>query len=139
MRTQTFPGRLSTLALIAALVLTARPGPAQEVIATADASAGQPAPLLSYGVDQIIQLSQANVSEATIVNFIRSSGSSYGLDANQIVYLKQQGVSDTVINTMLSQPKPAQVAVAQPAAATATANVNIYTQPQTASYEVPPI
>jgi hypothetical protein len=143
MKTQTFSGLFSTLTLAVALVLAARTVPAQEVTATATSSAGQPAPLLSYGVDQIIQLSRAKVSEATIINYIVNSRSSYGLDANQIVYLKQQGVSDTVINVMLNQPRPTVTAAAQPAAATAsstaTATVNINTQPEAMYYQVAPI
>ncbi|HVU26479.1 MAG TPA: hypothetical protein VHG71_01940 [Verrucomicrobiae bacterium] len=61
------------------------------------------APQLSYGVPQILQLSQAKVSDNTIVTYIQNSGNSYGLDANQIIYLRQQGVSDTVLNAMLNQ------------------------------------
>jgi hypothetical protein len=141
MKTQTSFDWFSTLSLAATLVLAADSIPAQEITATATAATAQPAPLLSYGVDQIIQLSQAKVSEATIVNFIQNSGSSYGLDANQIVYLKQQGVSDNVINTMLSQPHLTSVAAPPPPpSATATATVNVYnTQPETAAYQVPPI
>ncbi len=45
------------------------------------------------------------MSDDTIVNYIRNSGNSYGMDASQIIYLKQQGVSETVINTMLNQPR----------------------------------
>jgi hypothetical protein len=99
------------LTLTAVLALAARNVAAQ----VSTASAAQTAPVqLSYGVAQIIQLSKANVSEGTIVNYILNSGSTYGLDANQIVYLKQQGVSDSVINTMLSQPR--QVVQTAPAA-----------------------
>lgn len=141
MKTQTFSGLFPTLTLAVALVLAARTVPAQE--ATATARAGQPAPLLSYGVDQIIQLSRAKVGDDTIVNFIRNSGSSYGLDANQIVYLKQQGVSDTVINVMMSQPRLMQTAAAPAAVATAsstaTATVNVNGQPETTYYQVAPI
>jgi uncharacterized membrane protein YgcG len=67
----------------------------------------QTAPQLSYGVPQVLQLSQAKVSDSTIIAYIQNSGNSYGLDANQIIYLRQQGVSDAVINTMLTQPKNA--------------------------------
>jgi len=103
MKTRTASGLFLALNLTAVLVLAARNVAAQD----STASAAQTAPVqLSYGVSEIIQLSQANVSEDTIVNYIQNSGSSYGLDANQIVYLKQQGVSDNVINTMLSQPRP---------------------------------
>ena len=104
MKTRTVSRLLQALVLTAVLALAARNVAAQD----STASAAQTAPVqLSYGVSQIIQLSKANVSEGTIVNYIQNSGSSYGLDANQIVYLKQQGVSDTVINTMLNQPRPA--------------------------------
>ena len=103
MKTRTASSLFLALTITAVLALAAR-----NVSAQASAtSAAQTTPVqLSYGVSQIIQLSQANVSEGTIVNYIQNSGSSYGLDANQIVYLKQQGVSDNVINTMLDQPRP---------------------------------
>jgi hypothetical protein len=141
MKTQTSSGLVLTLTLTAALVLAARTVPAQNTT-NATASAGQTAPLLSYGVNQIIQLSQAKVADATIINYIQNSGSSYGLDANQIVYLKQQGVSDTIINIMLNQPRPSPTA-AQSATATATstatATVNVMTQPEAPSFYVDPI
>ena len=66
-------------------------------------AASQPAPQLSYGVPQVVQLAHANVGEDVIVNYIQNSGNAYGLDANQILYLKQQGVSDRIFNTMLNQ------------------------------------
>jgi hypothetical protein len=143
MKTQTSSGRFPTLTLTVALVLTACTVPAQPAT-NATANAGPTAPLLSYGVTQIIQLSQANVGDATIVNYIRNSDSSYGLDADQIVYLKQQGVSDTVLNTMLSQPRTTQTAAtAQPASATATstatATVNIVAQPAVTYVPADPI
>jgi hypothetical protein len=65
------------------------------------------APPLSYGVPQILQLAQAKVGDDTIIAYIRNSGNSYGLDANQIIYLRQQGVSDNVLTVMLTQPRPA--------------------------------
>lgn len=75
-------------------------------VAAGDATApAQAVPPLSYGVSDVLQLSQAQVSDGTIVTYIRTSGNSYGLDAGQIVYLRQQGVSDTVITAMLTQPK----------------------------------
>ena len=109
MKTCNSPGLFLTIAITAVLVLAACNVPAQD--ATTSAAPTTPGPL-SYGVSQIIELSKAKVSEDTIVNYIRNSGSSYGMDASQIVYLKQQGVSDTVINTMLSQPR--QTASAAP-------------------------
>ena len=51
------------------------------VVAADDA----PAPPLAYGVSEIIQLSQAQVGDPTIVTFIKNSGNSYGLDAPQVI------------------------------------------------------
>jgi hypothetical protein len=71
------------------------------------AMAQNSAPPLSYGVPQVLQLAQAKVSDDTIIAYIHNSGNSYGLDANQIIYLRQQGVSDNVLTVMLTQPRPA--------------------------------
>jgi len=118
MKTRTFRGLFLTVTITAVLILAARNVPAQDSTST---SAAQTAPVqLSYGVSQIIQLSKAKVNDDTIVNYIRNSGSSYGMDASQIVYLKQQGVSDAVVNTMLSQPRQMAQAAPQPAYPTAS-------------------
>lgn len=72
-----------------------------------------PVPQLSYGVAQIVKLAQAKISDNTIVAYIKNSGNSYRLNADQIIYLRQQGVSEAVITTMLNQPRP-RVVVATP-------------------------
>ena len=128
MKIRTASRLFQALTITAVLALAARNVPAQ-VSAT---SAVQTTPVqLSYGVSQILQLSKANVSEATIVNYVQNSGSSYGLDANQIVYLKQQGVSDAVINTMLNQPRQTATVASQPnyAVASSTPTATVVTQP----------
>ena len=48
---------------------------------------------------------KANVGDETIIAYIKNSGNSYGLNADQIIYLRQQGVSDAVVRTMLNQPQ----------------------------------
>ena len=104
------------------------------------ASAAAPAPQLAYGVPQILQLAQANVGNDTIIAYIKNSGTSYGLNADQIIYLKQQGLSDGVITAMLNQPKagvamPAPATLApQPAAAPAVATVPTPTPAPTVTY-----
>jgi len=146
MKTRTASSLFLVLTITAVLALAARNVAAQD---STTANVAQAAPVqLSYGVAQIIQLSKANVSEGTIISYIQNSGSSYGLDANQIVYLKQEGVSDAVINTMLNQPRPvAQAAdqtappqnpssaVAQPVAASVqtipSSTVSVYYVPNT--------
>jgi hypothetical protein len=108
----------------------------QNVAPTAAPSSTTTVPL-SYGVAQIVQLSQAKVSDDTIVNYIHNSGSSYGMDAGQIIYLKQQGVSDTVINSMLSQPRTAQNVAASTAPADSTPAVSTGTTAPTVAYSQP--
>jgi len=72
-------------------------------LAAQDASTTIVIPKLSPAAEQIVQLTQAKVSDDTIIAYIQNSGNNYILDANQIIYLKQQGVSTVVINTMLNQ------------------------------------
>ena len=90
------------------------------------------APQLPYGAAQIIQLTQARVNDDTIIAFIKNSGNSYGLNADQIIYLQQQGVSSAVIISMLNQPK-AGVLAAAPAASTAQASEPAATAAATAA------
>ena len=71
-------------------------------------------PKLSYSMSQIVRLSQAKVSDDIMMAFIRKSESGHGLDAGQIIYLRQHGISDPVILTMLNFPKPAEAAPATP-------------------------
>ena len=83
-------------------------------------------PQLTYSLSQILQLTQAKFGDNTIIAYIKNSGNSYGLTADQIIYLHQQGVSDAVLNAMLNQPKTGVAAVIQttsatPAASTASA------------------
>ena len=101
---------------VAGLALSASTALAQDSSAentVQPAAVNAPVPQLSYGVSQIVQLAQAKVGDDTIIAYIKNSGNSYGLTVDQIIYLRQQGISDAVITTMLNQPKPA-VAVATP-------------------------
>ena len=105
MKTQNLRSSLLAIAAVTALAFTAGNVAAQDsTAATAQpAAASQPAPQLSYGVPQVLQLVQAKVSDGIIVSFIQNSGTIYSLNAGEIVYLKQQGVSDPVLNAMMAQ------------------------------------
>src|SRR5580692_7094744 len=123
MKTTNFQ-KLVVVIAVAGLVLSASTALTQTIEQPAVVNA--PMSQLSYGAVQIAQLAQAKISDDTIIAYIKNSGNSYSLNANQIIYLKQQGVSEAVITTMLNQPKTA-VAVAtpptsapQPAVSTAT-------------------
>jgi hypothetical protein len=119
MKMKNFTG--PALAVIAALALLCGSVVAQNSPATT-------VPTLAYGVPPILQLAQAKVGDDVIISYIRNSGNSYGLDANQIIYLRQQGVSDNVINVMLNQPKVAPTPVPTPAQAEVS---TAYAQPTT--------
>ena len=110
---------LATLVAVIGLTAAASTALAQDstgISVVPSAPAYAPAPQLAYGVAQILQLSQAKVGDDTIIAYIKNSGNSYGLNADQIIYLKQQGLSSPVLNAMLSQPTPGVLAAAPPPA-----------------------
>lgn len=98
MKTRILQNSLLSVAAIATLVFTPAAVRAQEPTAVASTP-----PQLSYGVPQVLQLAQAKVGDGVIVSYIQNSGTIYALRADEIVYLKQQGVSDAVLNAMLNQ------------------------------------
>ncbi len=61
---------------------------------------------LSPALQEVVKLTQAHMADDVIVAYIKNSGSSYSLSANDILYLNSQGVSQPVISTLL-QAKPA--------------------------------
>ena len=67
---------------------------------------------LPYGVEDVLKLSRAQVGEDVILNYVHNSGTIYSLVPNDIVYLRNEGVSDRVINTLMDQRQsvPAQAA-----------------------------
>ncbi len=114
--------KLGTAAVVAGLLVSAGAISAQNMAAPTPPPVSAPAPQLAYGVPQVLQLAQAKIGDDTIIAYINNSRINYALDANQIIYLRQQGVSDVVVTAMLNQPKAGGVApapatfAAQPAA-----------------------
>jgi hypothetical protein len=140
MKTQDFQKPLVVIAAVSVLFFLAENAVAQDSAAsTAVPSATvQTAPQLSYGVSQIVQLAQAKVGDSTIIAYVQNSGNSYGLNADQIIYLRQQGVSDGVINVMLNQRNNSPVAVAQTSTAVAQPTVTyVQTIPSSSVYVIP--
>ena len=78
-------------------------------------------PKLRYGVEDVLKLSRSQVSEDVTLSFIQTSGTIYDLRPKDIVYLKEQGVSDKVINAMIDQKKKAIEVASQNAAAASQA------------------
>lgn len=103
MKTQNLKASLSAIFLSLTFVFAAGTAAAQEPTAQDSSASAAATPELSYGVPQVLQLAQGKVSDDVIINYIQNSGTIYALKAPEIVYLKQQGVSDSVLNAMLNQ------------------------------------
>src|SRR5689334_1742574 len=94
----------------------AQPQPAATSASVASSAA---APVkLPYGVEDVLKLSRAQIGENIILNYVQSSGTIYNLTPKDIVYLRDQGVSDKVVSAMLDQRKRVELA-AQAASAPA--------------------
>jgi hypothetical protein len=68
-------------------------------------------------LQEVVKLTQAKMSDDVIISYIKNSGSSYNLSADDILYLNSQGVSQPVISTLL-QSKSAGAPVAVSASST---------------------
>jgi hypothetical protein len=134
MKTQTIRARLFASLGAATLVVlnAAAQTPAPTTTAAPAPTATDTAPVkLPYGVEDVLKLTRAQVSEDVTLSYIHNSGTIYNLSPNDIVYLRNQGVPDRVINTMLDQRKnvPAEAAAqaaqsAAPAMPPAPANAD---------------
>lgn len=59
---------------------------------------------------EIARLSKAGISESIIVNQVRTSGLVYELSVNDLLYLKQEGVQDSIISVLLASKAAAKPA-----------------------------
>jgi hypothetical protein len=84
--------------------------------AAAPASVSDTRPVqLSPGVPDILKLGHAHVGDEAITAFISNSGRTYHLSVSEILYLREQGVSDQVVTAMLNSRQNAASTAAQPA------------------------
>ena len=111
----------------------AQPNPAAPVEPVAPSPTATPtaAQNLPYGVSEVLKLSQAKISDITIISYVQNSGVSYPLNASQIIYLKQQGVAEPVIDAMLNQREMMAERGAQPAQNDTSAPNATVAQPST--------
>lgn len=65
-------------------------------------------------IDDVVSMSKAGVSQELIVNHVRTQGMAGPLQANDLIFLQQQGVSPTVVQAMQSQPAPTMSAAPPP-------------------------
>jgi hypothetical protein len=81
------------------LVLTAAVG----VILTAgNISRAQTPPSRAVVFSEVVKLSQAHQSDDVILGYLKNSGASFALSADEIIYLNNQGVSQKVIAALQS-------------------------------------
>jgi hypothetical protein len=105
---------------------------------SAQTAADNTAPYLSYGASQILRLTQAKIGDDTITAYIKNSPNGYALNADQIIYLRQQGVSDAVIGVMLNQPKTSVTAATSASTVTTSASGSTITTPNGSTATVAP-
>jgi len=87
---------------------------------------------LSASVWDVLKLSRAKVSDDITVAYIQKGDRRYNLNASEIVYLRNEGVSDQVLAAMLNQPSgttPAAATAPAPAAAPPAASAPQYVSP----------
>ena len=88
------------------------------VLADGPASSAQTtAANLSPDLQEIVKLAQAHMSDDVILNFIKGSGKSYTLSADDMLYLNSQGVSQAVIAALMQTRSAAPAAPIAPAGA----------------------
>jgi hypothetical protein len=68
--------------------------------ARADAQARQAIAARAPSLEDIVRMTQSNVPDANIIDQIRNSGVVYNLSADNIIYLKNNGVSPPVISAL---------------------------------------
>ena len=102
----------------------------QEAITALEARMSAPTPAMASPDDKrlvdIVRLAKSGLSEALIVDTIKASNEIYDLSANDLVYLKENGVNDVIIEALMTTKSkavtptdlgaPAAAVVAVPAA-----------------------
>jgi hypothetical protein len=104
----------TTVAVLTTLTLCSWSG--DSVVAVESAA---PPVQLSSGAADILKICRAKVNDDVTVAFIQNGDRRFNLTANEIVYLRQEGVSDRVLTAMLNQQSPSTAAPQLPEQTTA--------------------
>jgi hypothetical protein len=113
-------------------VFTLAAGLAAAVLLCAGANVGHAQLILPSGVQDVVKLAQAGMSDDIILSQVKNTGAVYNLTADQIIFLKNQHVSETVIKALMTgtgtpapaiAPAPMAPPVSYPAPAPAPAPV----------------
>ena len=83
-------------------------GPPQRFVA--EASENIMSPYIPPGPQRVLEMAQAKVEDRAILQFIAASPGAFQLTADQILFLRQKGVSEKVIVAMLKARLPAALA-----------------------------
>lgn len=100
------------------------------------ASAQTSASNLSANLQEIVKFTQAHMSDDVILAYIKSSGKSYTLSADDMLYLNSQGVSQPVISALLNAKG---IATPPPEAAPAPAPAPVASVPPPGSVAPQPV
>lgn len=144
MKTRFFPRSLATLAVVVLWGQCAVAMAAQDAVVTTTTHTPvtekeTPSPAspvhLSHAVENVLKLSKAKIKEETILAFFANGQSNYDLSADEIIYLRAEGVSVRVIISMLEHGKKRTTphGTSAPPAVQATA----YVLPSNAYVQVP--
>jgi hypothetical protein len=93
-------------------------------VAAAQAAQGR------LGITDVVTMAQNHISDDVIISQLRTTGSSFRLSSNDTIWLKQQGVSDRVVQEMLASASRAYPYGAPPPV--------VYTRPVYVIEEAPP-
>jgi len=77
---------------------------------------------------EVLRMSEAGISDDVITAYIQNSANTYSLDADQIVYLRDVGVSSAVLNALTAHSQPASGGAATEAAGGPAGTQNGFSQ-----------
>ncbi len=75
----------------------------------------QTPPNLSPGLEEVVKLTKSQMADDVIISYINNTGMAYHLSADDMLYLKGQGVTQPVISALLQAKAAAAAPVANPA------------------------
>lgn len=134
MNTRRFPPAVVAIVSLTLWVHLAASVAAQEAGTPASVPGAAAPTQLNQGAADILKLVRAKIHDDVTEAFIRNGDRHYSLTANEIVFLRQEGVSDRVLTAMLNQqPQTSAAPLLQEAAPAAT--VFSASAPQ---YDTPP-
>src|SRR5882672_4412034 len=87
--------------LFRAIALALVFGCAQRLVAQVPTASPSAAVEVSPGAAEVVRLAESGVGDDVVLAFIQNSTSTFNLSADQILYLKDLGISSPVITAML--------------------------------------